>query len=426
MLFPPYLHLFDFSKHDDPVRSTHRSTLRSTHDFSKHADPVRSTHIPEYKHDSSINVLYLNSRSLVNKINLLRSYVAAYSPGIICVTETWGTCDLPDQFFHIDSYVLHRCDRTSCKGGGVMIYVSSSYVSFTLRKLYADRVEAITCQVNGTNCDIVLTCVYVPPNYTWPNNLLVDYLHSVCNYTNMHCVICGDFNSPDINWTCPDLRFSNSPLLRWCMDNFLTQNILNATRPQSGTILDLVFSSIDTTISGININECFGTSDHSTISFTINLPVSLSSSTSPEIYCFSRANWRKFRRHLRNSYWIHNENCTIDQMWRHFRDNITEAAASSIPRVSKTRSNPLNNPKVKSAILLHRRNFKLFTKNPTLGNRLKCLLSQKAVDTSINSAIRNQEFKIAQHSKSNPKAFWSLVNQNLKSKVPFQSMRDGD
>ena len=70
-------------------------------------------------------IFYTNARSLVNKMELLRSYVFEYKPDIMLITETWGNVDLPDAYFMIDGYVMHRNDRKQKnKGGGVIIYIS--------------------------------------------------------------------------------------------------------------------------------------------------------------------------------------------------------------------------------------------------------------------------------------------------------------
>ena len=218
---------------------------------------------------SSLSVIYLNARSLVNKINLLRSYALTYKPSIICVTETWANSNLPNAYFHIESFNIYRCDRSSSRGGGVMMYVTQKIKSCLRNDFSIDNVEAITCEIILNDGSLLFSCVYVPPRHTWCRDSFIHYLYSICDMKSSHNVICGDFNRPDINWSSDSICLSNDVLISWFMDNHLYQNVNVVTRPQSGTILDLIFSSIGTCVSNPSVSEMFGKSDHLILSFCI-------------------------------------------------------------------------------------------------------------------------------------------------------------
>ena len=72
-----------------------------------------------------LKIIHLNIRSLVPKIDLLRSWVAQHNPNIITLSETWLNSNISDNEIKLENYVLYRADRGS-RGGGVATYVSSN------------------------------------------------------------------------------------------------------------------------------------------------------------------------------------------------------------------------------------------------------------------------------------------------------------
>ena len=48
-----------------------------------------------------------------------------YYPEIICITESWLYCNIPNIAVNLDGYHLIRKDRSSGPGGGVAVYISN-------------------------------------------------------------------------------------------------------------------------------------------------------------------------------------------------------------------------------------------------------------------------------------------------------------
>ena len=79
----------------------------------------------------SINVhllqcLYINARSIINKIDVFRVTVCSIKPDVIGITESWATNDIGDAELSIEGYVMFRTDRNTGNkggGGGVILYV---------------------------------------------------------------------------------------------------------------------------------------------------------------------------------------------------------------------------------------------------------------------------------------------------------------
>ena len=66
--------------------------------------------------------MYYNIRSLLSKVDELRSVSDATKPDIICIVETWLNNNIPDNEPILSNYQLFRLDRNR-HGGGIAIYV---------------------------------------------------------------------------------------------------------------------------------------------------------------------------------------------------------------------------------------------------------------------------------------------------------------
>ena len=111
-------------------------------------------------------------------------------------------------------------------------------------------------------------CVYRPPGITDAVDLrLVDLLSAFLDMNFVNNVIIGDFNMPSVNWKTLTAPARFTPFLQICTNYYLKQNVNVATRPSSEAILDLIFTTIGTNICSISIDETFGSSDHSVITF---------------------------------------------------------------------------------------------------------------------------------------------------------------
>ena len=83
-----------------------------------------------------LKVYYTNSRSIRNKIDLLRAVVCTEEIDIVAITESW--LDMSGKLFmsemQIKGYNMFHKDRRGRKGGGVVLYAR----------------ETLQCCVNST------------------------------------------------------------------------------------------------------------------------------------------------------------------------------------------------------------------------------------------------------------------------------------
>ena len=71
-----------------------------------------------------LNVLLLNARSLVSKVNELEIQIASHNSDITFATETWLADVVPDEAVNCSGHNIIRKDRPNSKeGGGIAIYI---------------------------------------------------------------------------------------------------------------------------------------------------------------------------------------------------------------------------------------------------------------------------------------------------------------
>ena len=95
-------------------------------------------------------------RSLLPKIDNLRSLCVLHSPDIICIVETWLDDTILDSEVSIQGYNHYRLDR-SRHGGGVMIFVKEM---FTFSLLFKGTLNC-ECLVMSVTC-----CSSTSPDFT--------------------------------------------------------------------------------------------------------------------------------------------------------------------------------------------------------------------------------------------------------------------
>ena len=96
-----------------------------------------------------LKFLYLNARSVMNKLDELAVVVEACNPDVVGITESWATGEIMDSELSMEGYVLFREDRRDCeavRGGGVILYVKESLNPGVFRPV-TDFPEQVWCSI---------------------------------------------------------------------------------------------------------------------------------------------------------------------------------------------------------------------------------------------------------------------------------------
>ena len=118
-----------------------------------------------------VNIVHLNIRSLVKKIDQLRLIIEGSNIDIIRLSESWLHPRVDFHLIAIQGYRAYRLDRSMVhtgkkRGGGVITYVRNSlnvYVHEADNKSSKD-IEVQWLQLSKDKCkDIVIGNVYRPP-----------------------------------------------------------------------------------------------------------------------------------------------------------------------------------------------------------------------------------------------------------------------
>ena len=94
----------------------------------------------EINKSGSLKVYYTNSRSICNKIDLLRAVVCTEKIDIIAITESW--LDMSGKLFmpevQLEGYNIFHKDRKDRRGGGVVLYARKSLQCCVNRTIKSD------------------------------------------------------------------------------------------------------------------------------------------------------------------------------------------------------------------------------------------------------------------------------------------------
>ena len=131
---------------------------------------------------------------------IIQREVKSHEVPFIALTETWLKSYIHDSQIELEHYNVHRCDRSTRVGGGVLLYTHESIPITEVEKL-----DNQTCQMLICKCEIsrMIICVlYRPPEA--PLTSFKPCLEAISSYIsgndNYDMCLLGDFNFPCIDW----------------------------------------------------------------------------------------------------------------------------------------------------------------------------------------------------------------------------------
>lgn len=205
----------------------------------------------------SLKLLYLNARSIQNKIEELNNIINKIDSTVhlVAITETWlkedSTC------LNVNDYNKIIVSRAGIRiGGGCALLIHKSITSYELVNSYTDEfISILSVKICINNNEFLINVVYNPPNNCV--NFLKIFEDYLVNLKSNNSVIIGDMN---INLLNCDKNCENYNNLVSVNDYYVCDN-QTPTRIESFAVLDHVL--INNTNLNITINniEC-SISDH--------------------------------------------------------------------------------------------------------------------------------------------------------------------
>lgn len=191
-----------------------------------------------------------------SKLSELALNIATSSYDIIALVETNLSQNINTSELGFNGYNVYRCDRsvaTSDKlsGGGVLVAVNVDIPSLLLPTpdLFFEQVF-VSCVISSHR--FLIGCTYIPPNQ--PASVYSDYCDSVDEVISStgyseKVLLLGDFNIPDVDWSSEEtLHVKESSRYLWNLASTHNLKQINAVHNSRGVCLDLVFSSVSTSV----------------------------------------------------------------------------------------------------------------------------------------------------------------------------------
>ena len=223
---------------------------------------------------NSVSCFLCNARSVVNKLDELHQLLYSGGHDIVFVTESWLHSGVTDGLLDPDcKFRIFRKDRTNSRGGGVCVFIKNCWQALpvTLTTEFID-LEILCFDLLAFSSRVRFFVTYRPPSY---DSTAIHYLcnvikcvssHESENHTN---VILGDLNLPKINWS--SLSSINDILhkqfLSFIVESGYCQLVDFATHNEN--ILDIVLTTDMHLFSYVKPDIPFGTSDHTSVKFTM-------------------------------------------------------------------------------------------------------------------------------------------------------------
>ena len=242
---------------------------------------TKSLDMPVLKYNNlnlgrGVHISHLNTRSILNKHDLIKIQLEQMGFEIFTFSESWLTEYVNDDLIHIDHYNLIRLDRNwnegrskmPKRGGGVgayihedLVYNAESYATYNVSKKHIECLWVEIIRKHAKN--IIIGIVYRPPdgNVKMFCEELTNQVNNIIDVKTTDIFVMGDFNINFNDKNDADVR----SLLQFQELTNLKQLIVKNTRLSN--CIDLIFSNSDT-ISNSGVIE-LNISDHDLIYVTL-------------------------------------------------------------------------------------------------------------------------------------------------------------
>ena len=372
-----------------------------------------------------LTCLYLNARSLINKLDIFAATVETLHPDVIGVTESWATDKIYDAELQLPEYTMFRKDRAANKGGGVLLYVKTDLapVEFTTSTSFP---EHVWCKLMDKNKnELVIGVCYRSGNteiFTeGSHQLLRDLIQEMAH---KHMLLMGDYNYSGIDWTGYSLTATATKdaqkFLECVEDNFLTQHVKIPTR--NANTLDLVLSTEPDIVSDLDVINCLDSSDHNMLLFKVHFASTIEVSRKI-LYDYSKANFDSIRQELGQIDWEKLLEGNTQNSWNVFKDLVLSMEEKYVPRKHVTNSNKNRKP-----IWLTHRAKKLVNRKRIVYAKYRdkehpaVKTANAKASNEVKKSRKRFEKLLAGSIKRDTKSFYAYVRSKNKSKVTIDQL----
>ena len=372
-----------------------------------------------------MNVFYWNCRSIVNKLLCLQTYIYSSNFHVLALSETWLSSRIFDKEIVPFGYTIYRSDRES-RGGGVLVCTSHTTPSRLIKS--HSSIDMISIEILSSP-SIVFCCVYIPPGCTESHFISVVHAIDDLALSFERLIIVGDFNLRDVNWQClsASSRLSNV-FCDLIFQHNLSQLIQMPTHVKGNT-LDLLITNIDNHITNLSVTPSiknlsnFGlSSDHSSITFSVDTTIYSHKKKCRYVFDFSKADFEGLNNYLLDSdFSALDIQSSCDNFWLDLKQSILSACSLFVPKV---KLKAFQSPKWFNSIIRHklhcvhslrRKNKKSPSISPSLLNKLTSAESE--LHTLMSNAKLDYEAELFSNFKANHSRIFRYLNSFKQSSL---------
>ena len=285
--------------------------------------------------------LLLNARSLKNKLPDLHFTLDSLKPACVFICETWLDSSVSDALIDPSGcYNVYRHDRAHRVGGGVMVLICKTYMSYQVpipRQFSGVEVECCDILGDGTTVRIIL--VYRPPEFNAVGREYMVQLIDCLQYLyddKKTILLLGDLNVPYINWENKSSidDHIHSAFLDFCNDHGMDQFVTEPTR--NTHILDIVLCNDPLIVSSVSVDQPFSTADHCSVCFDLVLSaknkVKHGCNSFDPVYDFNNYDVQAVNSALLFQPFVFSTPIdSVEEVWKQFIDPVNSIIKSHVP-----------------------------------------------------------------------------------------------
>lgn len=285
-------------------------------------------------------VCHINARSILKPGRLDEMYLELCSLhhfGIIGVTETHLSNDIPDTDVSIPNYISFRRDRNRFGGGVVMLYVNECFSCHRRPDLESQHLEMVWVEIKTRGFTLLVGVCYRPPNQNADEidsflDSLDNTLSSIPIKAKQSVVLMGDFNDRCKVW---DSEHSESELGRRLVNLVQSLNLsqLVNSPTRNNNLLDLLITDSPGFFSNVDVLPPIDDLDHNTIYGHLNLHHPKVQSFMRKIWLYDRGDYQTLNAMLFRVDWDRFFSSTddLDALTSRLTDMLLDCVNSCVP-----------------------------------------------------------------------------------------------
>lgn len=354
---------------------------------------------------SSLKIGHINIRSLIPSLEEFKQFITSNNFDVVGVSETWLNKTINYENIIIDGYRGIYQSKNG-RGGGVGLFIKVGFNITRIENEYTNNssFEQVWIRMRLSKMDIVLGCIYKPPQYS-QSSFLTDFddiLSSLAPLSDNICCV-GDFNLNYLNYSSKEVREFN--LLLSSMG--LAQVFTHPTRVtlQSESLIDLIIMSDNMEVVKCDtLASMF--SDHEFIFCEIQIPTLRKKTEFKEYRNYKNIDIQQFDQDLRSIPWrnildIDNADGKVDFINSNINALLDLHAPIKKIRLSKSKRQPwLDN--VGHLMKLRGKALSKYKKNRTDENRAH----YKSLRNLVSSKIEHEKKLFLQEKFSTNNNLW--------------------